>query len=71
MKCPYCGNEMERGSLFSEGYNITLTPDLFRLTSFPGERDVCLAKGSLFLRRAETPAELCRACRKVIVDYEE
>ena len=68
MKCPYCGKEMERGYLYG-GNRIIWTQDEIRFTALAGERDIQLAGWGFFGSRI--PAETCKGCHKVIVDYEE
>ena len=68
MKCPYCGNEMERGYLYGRPRTIW-TPKKTRFTTLLGEKDILLIGRRLF--EDKTPADICRTCHKVIIDYEE
>ena len=61
MNCPYCGAEMELGSI-RNGYDLIWEPGVHaRVTRklFPQDEDVLLPE----------KAYLCRACKKIVLDY--
>lgn len=62
MKCPACGREMERGWLYADRAAVW-TPEPRKMTVFLGKEDVDLTE------KLPTPAHVCRACRKVVVEY--
>jgi len=72
MICPYCGNEMEQG-LIQSPHEINWKPGgkrpVFGRAEFH-EGSVVLSELS-FLRGSAVEAFLCRACRKVIIDYSD
>lgn len=68
MNCPYCGKEMESGHITAGGYRIVWTPKSRRLSAIPGTDDEIIQSFSL-LGEMDNDAHLCRACRKVVVDY--
>lgn len=70
MKCPYCSNEMELGMIRSSHEIAWLKgdkPHTFTKASFH-EGSVVLA-GLDLMKGSTVTAFLCRACRKVIIDY--
>lgn len=70
MKCPYCGNETEQGIIRSPQEIAWLKGDkqhIFNKASLH-EGSVVLA-GLSFTKGSAVAAFLCRACRKVIIDF--
>lgn len=68
MKCPYCGEEMIRGSLMSSR-DITFAIDnpngnLFRIKK---RDELELSKGSEGIPHCE--AYHCSNCKKIMIDY--
>ena len=71
MNCPFCGKEMEPGMLTSP-YAMTWwkAGKRRKLTVRPRNQEgsILLSKMS-FTNGSAVEAFLCRACRKVIIDY--
>ena len=67
MKCPYCGREMEQGYLHGHPQTIW-SPKKTRFTTLLGEGDIPILRGLL---TSKTPANACRVCHKIILDYAE
>lgn len=60
--CPYCGGALEPGFL-----KATQSAGLFFTSDSP---DTITLDSSYVFRRTQTaPAAVCRACRKIILDY--
>lgn len=72
MKCPYCGEEMEKGFIQSPQEISWLKgekrPLLGRAAFHDGS--VILSELSM-LKGSAVTAYLCRACKKVLIDYSE
>lgn len=82
MQCPYCGAEMELGTLRSRGCNYFLpagetAPKLYAKKSMQQKRAVMLPPSPLGLTApvgddAYWPqAFLCRNCRRIMLPYED
>ncbi len=70
MNCPYCGHEMELGVIQSPheiSWKKSLKRPVFGRAAFH-EGSVVLSELS-FLRGSAVEAFLCRACKKVIIDF--
>ncbi|MBP7401154.1 MAG: hypothetical protein KBA30_00895 [Clostridia bacterium] len=72
MKCPYCGESMEKG-LISSNHEIAWLPGekrkLFGRADFhPGA--VALSEVS-FLKGSAVTAYICKKCEKVVIDYSD
>ena len=74
-KCPYCGGDLEKGTLRSRGGNYFL-PDGEKVPAWFGEKSMA-RKGAILLppdplaARPQWPeAFACRACKKIILSYE-
>ena len=68
MKCPYCGNEMEKGLIESpEPMNFMKE---VRAINRPKEKngEFTLAKPKMG-KHAHVDVCLCRACRKIVIEY--
>ena len=78
MICPYCGQEMEKGTLHSRGGNYFL-PDGESASgiSFPAKqyfkksRAISLPPGPWELSPTWPVAYCCRSCQKLIIEYEQ
>ena len=79
MNCPVCGKEMEQGKLLACGrrglYFLPPGGGLIHLTKkyIAGQNGIVLdgwhySTGFAF-SETELPASVCRACRKIIVEY--
>lgn len=81
MNCPICGKEMERGKLLACGSRglYFLPPDgdadalILTKKYITGQNGIVLdgwhySTGFAF-SETELPASVCRACRKIIVEY--
>lgn len=66
MKCPYCGEEMERGSIQSNGSTLIFSTREHPFCKLAGKDDVQLARGL----DAEAEAHRCQSCKKILIDYE-
>ncbi len=75
MQCPFCGNEMEHGTLRSRGYNYFLpegqrAPIGYTTSSLEKRNAVELPPDPYVLTKPQWPeAYCCRGCRKLIVSY--
>lgn len=75
-KCPYCGNELEEGSLRSRGGNYFLpaeerVPILFTKKAMKNKKAIILTPDFLSVSTADWPqAYTCRDCKKIIIPYE-
>lgn len=65
MNCPYCGKEMEKGSILSNGSSLLFSVRAHPFLKLAGKGDVPLARGL----DAEVSAYHCPACRKIMIDY--
>lgn len=71
MKCPYCGGEMEQGSVSSRGWRVEWLPEgakypFWRWSESPG---ITLLPYQYFSRPESIKAPRCKTCRKIILDY--
>lgn len=67
MKCPYCGKEMEKGTITSSEPLNWLREAHFINQPDESEGEFNLAKASMF-GRAAVEAWLCRDCGKIVID---
>lgn len=67
MNCPCCGREMQYGYISAGGFRVIWTPKEHKMSSLPGKDGVRLTAWTLSGKG--TRAHICKACRKVIVDY--
>lgn len=70
MKCPYCGEDMEKGLIQNQNELVWLPGNnrkLFVKAEFH-EGAVVLSKLS-FLKGSAVTAYICKKCEKVIIDY--
>lgn len=68
MKCPQCEGEMEKG--FIQGGNmITWVRKKHKLSLLPKEGEIILGQDAVF--GACITADICKTCKKVIVDYSD
>lgn len=78
MICPYCGKEMEKGTLHSRGGNYFL-PDgeSSPISTLPGKRyfqksnAISLPPGLWELSPTWPVAYCCRDCKKIIIEYQQ
>ena len=74
MKCPYCSNDMEKGTLRSRG-GVYFLPDDEKIPLLYTEgqmqkRNAISLPPSMFGTPVEYPtAYLCRACSKITIEY--
>ena len=69
MKCPYCGNEMEKGYIqCRDGVTWTPIKQLVAALSFLGKDSVSLTNGASNNSRT-VYAYKCSDCKKVVIDY--
>ncbi len=68
MKCPVCSVEMEKGFL-QAGDIMVWVKKKHHLSLLPGEGEVLLDRK--YLTNCTLPAWICKACRKVVAEYEE
>lgn len=75
-KCPYCGDDIEKGAFRSRGGNYFLpdgekTPSLYSEKAMAKRRAVSLPPDFLSLGTPQWPnAFLCRNCKIMIIPYE-
>lgn len=69
MKCPCCGEEMEKG--YMQGASgMTWTQDLHNLMlAFPKENEVMFTSGGN--AHCCCTAYICKECQKIIMDYSD
>ena len=70
MKCPYCGAQTEKG-LIASNYELCWISGekrpLFNRADL--HKDSVLLSQQSFFRGSAVEAHLCRACRKIVIDY--
>lgn len=66
MKCPVCGNEMEKGYLQS-GQRMSWVKKKHKVSLLPQAGEVSL--GNNILGGLAFEAHICKACKKVTLDY--
>jgi hypothetical protein len=68
MKCPYCKAEMARGNIYGDRYALKWMPEgkslLLGIWAVGG---IKIGSGGV-LGRPKAEANMCQACRKLIVD---
>lgn len=75
-KCPYCSNELEKGSFRSRGGNYFLpdgekNPAFFSEKAFKKCRAIPLPPDFISYGQPQYPlAYVCRNCKKIIISYE-
>lgn len=78
MKCPYCGEELEQGTLtYENGRELLYLPageacrGLLESEKSLSQRGGILLDGPHYGRLGdmEVPAAVCRVCRKIILTY--
>ena len=78
MKCPFCGEEMERGNLYtSGGIGLIYLPagkrpsNLLNTAKSVEKKGGIALDGPYYSRFNDThlPAFSCRTCRKIVLDY--
>lgn len=65
MNCPICGAPMEEGYLGAK-FPLVWSPQPKRVLIVSGKEDESIRGG---FAAKPVPAFLCRACRKVVLDY--
>ena len=77
MKCPYCGNEMETGSLKTEGGpGMFYMPEGKNYSILPTQKEI-ERKGGIVLdgpyitrfHYTSVGCYVCKSCRKIVVSY--
>jgi hypothetical protein len=72
MKCPYCGAEMEEGTIYGDRYPLKWLPKdhplMFGIWVVDGLK---LGPSGLFFGRHRVDASLCQSCRKMVIDLME
>ncbi len=68
MLCPYCQKEMEKG-LLQGGSILVWVKKKHHISLNPREGEVVLDRN--YLSGPAVPAWICKACKKVIAEYEE
>lgn len=69
MKCPCCGNDMEQGFIKTSGRAMLWTQKPNKLTLFTSDNDVDIIYEQNPFCIPKLPAEICKKCRKVVLDY--
>ena len=69
MKCPICGNDMERGFIQTEGRVMLWTKEPHTLTLFTRDDEVEIIHEQNPFCMPSLPAEICKKCKKVVLDY--
>ena len=68
MKCPICGNEMEKGYL-QAGQRMSWVKKKHKVSLLPKEGEISL--GNNVLGGLVFEAYICKDCKKVLLDYSE
>ena len=68
MKCPFCGEEMEKGIIASPEPINWLKEEHFINQPNKDKGEFMLARGSMG-KRTTVEAWACKSCRKVIISY--
>ena len=68
MRCPFCGNDMEKG-LLQSGNMIVWVKKKHYLSLLPRDGEVVLDRN--YLTGASVPSWICKECKKVISEYTE
>lgn len=68
MRCPFCGNPMEKGFIQS-GNLMVWVKKKHHISLLPREGEVVLDRN--YWSGATIPAHICKQCKKVIAEYEE
>jgi len=68
MNCPICNQEMEQGFLQS-GNIMSWTKKIHKVSLLPKEGEVLLWQN--YWKPPAIPASICKACKKIILDYSE
>ena len=74
MRCPYCNNEMDKGTLRSKG-GVYFLPDGEKVPLLYTEREM-KKRNAVYLPPYMTAyppehpaAHICRSCSKIVIDY--
>ena len=65
MNCPYCGEEMEAGTIQSNGSTLLFAVREYAFLKLARDGDVQLARGF----DSSVSADRCPACKKNMIDY--
>ena len=68
MRCPFCGDPMEKGFIQS-GNLMVWVKKKHRISLLPREGEVILDRN--YWSGSTIPAHICKHCKKVIAEYEE
>ena len=68
MRCPFCGEDMEKG-LLQSGNLIVWVKKKHYLSLLPRDGEVILDRN--YLTGATVPSWICKKCKKVISEYTE
>lgn len=72
MQCPYCQNEMVKGNIIGDRYQLKWMPeDKKLLLGIWANGSIPLGKGGGFIGRPKVVSHLCENCKKLIVDLED
>ncbi len=69
-KCPYCGNEMEKGLLQTGGNNMIWDVKEHSLLVLPSKEGVKLAYRPMGCAVVEN-VYCCKNCKRIMLQYEE
>ena len=75
MKCPYCSGEMERGMIQARGGGgLYWLPENAKISFLVSDKKILSKDGVLLVSTNEvgavnTPAEICKNCRKLVLEY--
>ena len=66
MKCPVCGNEMEKGYI-QTGERMSWVRQKHKVSLFPKDGEVML--GNNVFSGLAFEAFICKSCKKIVLDY--
>ena len=65
MICPYCGKEMEKGKIQTNGSTMLFSVNDYAFLKVARAKDVQLAKGY----NSNVEAYNCPECKKIVIEY--
>lgn len=76
IRCPYCGEEMERGDVFApKGVEMLWLPKEKKLPLIITKKNIAkkggyTLSGLSYLADAQTTAYACKTCKKIVIEFE-
>ena len=71
MKCPYCKNIMIHGEILGDRYALKWKDENQKLIMgvFAPSDSIVLSNSAVTFTRPAIKGYICKACRKIIIDY--